>query len=165
MEEIIQRTMKTEQVEDLMERLSLSPNQLTEIWFDSGIEFLEQIKKRISRKRVFDAQFKLLLRDSAIAEMTPEQMFGKIRISQAYWSWWATMLWILAGDIDVQTTTDLAYYLERNNQLIPLFILKKVFYGSKNVQGRQRSSNIPASAYEEAERATRKSEKEVGSRV
>ena len=128
MQQKIYAIMQSKQVRQAADRLHLRKDKLWHIWFDSGLEYLEVLKNRIVRKRVFDAQFGVMLKNRAFGRLKPAEVFTIIGNSPAFWAWWSTQTWCICREGAFHDANELSYRLQTNQALIPNFILKKIFY-------------------------------------
>lgn len=139
------KTFDSPQVKKVTGKLRISTDRLSALWFDAGLDYLEILKTRIRRKRVFDAQFRpMIAKNPAFGKLQPAEVFEQIRKSDAFWQWWATQLWCICSEDEPKTVTELAYLLEFNEQLIPIFTLKKIFYGEQKHHAGEAVVDSPA---------------------
>ncbi|WP_297096447.1 hypothetical protein [uncultured Draconibacterium sp.] len=146
-------------------RLSVSENDLWEMFFESGCIYLEDLAEQIKRKRVFDALFKAFLNSPEFGEMLPCEVFNKIRFSPAFWFWWSVHFEMTCQNEFIESKQDLGNNLAMIDALIPNFILKQIFYGKQKPECRQRAAGVPACKTTTVRATPGKVRKEVGSGI
>jgi hypothetical protein len=160
------KTIESAAVQKVTRKIATNADRLTGLWFDAGLEYLQILKTRIRRKRVFDAQFRPMIhRNSDFGKLQPEQVFEQIKKSDAFWQWWTTQLWCICTENEPGSITELAYLLEFNEQLIPQFILKKIFYGEQKHHSGSATGLPPAAKTGSAAKKANQAAKRVESRV
>lgn len=132
---IFEKTLQTREIVKVAERLRLRGDELWNIWYDSGIEYLELLRQRIAHKPVFDAQFRALITLPGVASAGITEVFDTIRNSGLFWSWWAAQTWCICSEANLCDKTGLIYALQFNESLIPHFILKQIFNGKQKHEG------------------------------
>lgn len=143
--------IETPQVKQAAKRLRLNADELVNIYFDSGIEYLDILQLRIRRKRTFDAMFRHLISHFPdFGKMGPHAAMQIMRTSPAFWGWWSAQFWCICRQGAFADQTELFYRLQFNDALIPHFVLKQIFHVKQNTNGQQRAADQPADKAAEA---------------
>lgn len=133
MDKLINTTIESPDVEQVAGALRLSNNQLWNLYYESGMEYLSLLAQRIKSKRFFDAQFRPMRTNRAFSRLSVSQALAAIRFSPSFWFWWATQVWSLCRRPDqFSDETELFYRLQFNSERIPTYILKRIFYEKNN---------------------------------
>lgn len=133
------KTPQSDAVSKVAEKLHIKANDVWNIFFDSGANFLETLKIRIRHKRTFDLQFRFMLEKPGFGELNPTRVFSAIQNAAEYWDWWAAQMYFACRDGNgVYDRTSLLYALNFTEITIPGFILNKIFYGKQKHDGQPR---------------------------
>ena len=84
--------MNGKNIQAALTRLRMSEDELTELWYELGHDFLRGLKKRIQRKADFDQQFSALRKHVQFNQLTVSELFSKVEISNHFWNWWLNCL-------------------------------------------------------------------------
>lgn len=133
MEQSINKKMQSVTVLQTASRLGILNDELWNLFYETGAEFLDRLSMRVRRKRTFDAQFKSMLIFPAFGDKDFTKVMAQIRHSPSFWFWWGVQLWSTCHQIHFRTKEDLEESLQHIDNLIPHFILKQVFMASKNL--------------------------------
>ncbi len=144
MENAIRKNMQSEAVSAAINKLCLKDNELWQLFYDTGADYLDNLEKRLHRKRVFDLMFKRFLSIDGFGAKSFASVMKTIRISPAFWFWWSVQLWSRCNQFEFHTKTELIYHLQFNDALIPHFILKQIFYGKQEPKCRPGTTGIPS---------------------
>jgi hypothetical protein len=105
----------------------INEDRAYELLFDTGCEYLDNLKVRIKHHAVFSAQFGSILH---ILLYTPEETFRKITVSPVFWIWWATQVWRVCNHCllnDIIYRQGVEKMLCTSEALIPELIIEKIF--------------------------------------
>ncbi len=130
----VENALGTTSIEEARTRLGLSDNALLNLYFDSGIKYLEILKHKVTKKQVFDVMLRPIL--DRIGSMKPSEVFKKITYSPVFWAWWSAQLWCVCNEKQFNDATELFYRCQFNNAIIPPFILKQIFHVKQNTERR-----------------------------
>jgi hypothetical protein len=126
---IINVSLKSNAVVNKMNSLHLNEMDIWCVFFDSGIEYLENLKKHVRRKRVFDKIFGNML--ERIGDMHPAEVFNRILAAPEFWQWWSSCLWFACREVDTNNLQELTNHLQYSNVLIPQSVMNKIFDDEK----------------------------------
>lgn len=82
---------KSKPVTSIIDRYKLNEDEIWNIYYETGIEYINTLKQRVKRKRVFDRLFKPFVIN--IGDMMPSEVFRMIEFSSEFWNWWALNLY------------------------------------------------------------------------
>jgi hypothetical protein len=132
MENQVKNAIYTGYIADVAAKLNMSEKETWNIYFDSGLNFIDTLKLRIRRKRTFDLQFRYMLDKPGFGKLSPIFIFNEIQKSPEFWHWWASQLYFACRDGNgVYNKTSLLYAVQFTDITIPGFILNKIFYGKQ----------------------------------
>lgn len=125
----IKKSIESPSVRKVADRFHFKRDEMWHLYFDTGIEYLANLRTRVRRKRDFDWQFGPLM--EMYGKLPIKDVFDMIQASEHFWLWWGTRLWSVCHELEVSDKTELEYRLIFTADFIPLFILRKIFDGSK----------------------------------
>lgn len=84
--------MKGRNIQQALVKVRMSEDELTELWYELGHQFLSDLNKRIRHKFAFDMQFSSLRKYEAFNGITVADLFGRLTTSVHFWHWWLNCL-------------------------------------------------------------------------
>lgn len=119
-------------IKQLALRMSVRESAMYSLFYATGIEYLEQLKQRITNAEYLKLQFGPLL-SSGVLNMSPEKAFRKIETSSLFWGWWATELWGVYATNKPNNTSELSIRSMFTAELIPINLLFKIFENEQKI--------------------------------
>lgn len=130
MESTINKIMNSRNIAAAAKRYGLGNDEMWNLYYESGILFLECLKVRIKHKRVFDHVLKPF--SSQIGNMSLPEVFKMIEYSPSFWKWWANHLWCVCYNCK-GGIREMIYSVIYDNVYFPNFTLKNII-NDKNKQ-------------------------------
>lgn len=165
MKNAIEKNMNSAAICETANRLHMKGDELWQLFYNTGADYLDNLERRLHRKQVFDVMFKSFLHDKAFGEKTFPEVMNAMRVSPAFWFWWSVQLWSMCGQFVFRTKIQLEYNIQLNSALIPHFILKQIFYGKQEPKRRPRTEGTPSREATKSNPTQGKVRKGVGSKV
>jgi len=126
MENLIIKSIYSESVQKIAKNSRLKELDVWSLFFDSGCDYLDQLRNRIYNHSVFQAQFGELLSVIKLKQ-TPAEAFRAILASPYFWNWWSSQLWRVCYNFSNEPETEIYIRLMFNTSLIPQSIIFKIF--------------------------------------
>lgn len=142
MEQLINKKMQSVTVLETATRLGILNDELWNLFYESGAEFLDLLSMRVRRKRTFDAQFKSMLVYPFFCNMGFNEVMKQIRYSPLFWFWWGVQFWSTCHQIHFRTKQEFESSLQHIDNLIPHFILKRIFNGKQERKRKERVTEL-----------------------
>lgn len=141
MEDIITKSINSKAVRGI----SRKELDAWSLFFDSGCDYLDQLRNRISNHSVFQAQFGELL-STVRLNQTPGETFKSILFSPHFWNWWSSQLWRVCYNFSNEPETEIYIRLMFNTSLIPQSIIFKIFTDGEQQKNSTEQSRMPGFA-------------------
>lgn len=122
MENIIEKSIGSKAVQLFAKSERMKEVEVWSLFFDSGLDYLSQLRHRISRHDVFKAQF-----GGIALRSTPTEAFKSIMASPFFWNWWSTQLWRVCNSYADESENEIYIRLMFSSSLIPQSTLEKIF--------------------------------------
>ncbi len=167
MKNSIETTVFTDAVEGISVKLNVSTREAWNIMYNMGLDFIDTLQVRITRKRVFDLQFRAMFEKPGFGSLTPETVFAAIKHAPEFWDWWANKVFFACADSkEITDQASLMYALEFTESIIPIFTLNKIFYAKHKESGSSKAiGDAPGKEISPAANPAARVGNRVGSRV
>jgi hypothetical protein len=134
-------------IKQLAARMGVREATMYALFYETGLDYLEQLKQRITNAEYLKLQFGPLLSSGAL-NMSPEKAFQKIETSPLFWGWWATTLWGVYSTNKPNYTNELSIRAMFVADLIPINLLTKIFENGNIPQQKRQSRYVRPKAAE-----------------
>lgn len=129
MESSIIKNLQVPEIARVAKNLMYTDKQLLELFFESGMDYIEKLKKAVKNRDILKRQFGQIM--SSGYRITPEATFKKIASSPAYWRWWISIFWETCNFYDGISRSEFRFLLSGIIELIPSETLSDIFQHRK----------------------------------
>lgn len=144
MENIIQKLISSQSVQRMAKAKRMKDREVWSLFFDTGLDYLSQLRYRITHYNVFKAQFGDLMSDFQL-KITPDEAFRQILASPDFWNWWSSQFWRVCYNYGNDCETELRIRLMHNNSLIPQSTLEKIFINETRLKKSEKRTGMSTS--------------------
>ncbi len=142
MENIINKSINSKAVQGVAKGSRLKDQDIWSLFFDSGLDYLDQLQHRIAQYSVFKAQFGELMSGISL-KRTPNETFRNIMASPHFWNWWSTQLWRVCYNHGGESRDEIHIRLMFNTSLIPQSTLEKIFENEPRQTNKTKQKGMP----------------------
>jgi hypothetical protein len=143
MENIIHKALTSKTVQRMATSQRMKEREVWSLFFDSGCDYLDQLRHRITHYNVFKAQFGELLNSGSLKKTTVTEAFQEILASPDFWNWWSSQLWRVCNAFSNISADEIHIRLMFNTSLIPQKTLDKIFINEKRQEFSREQEGMP----------------------
>lgn len=114
-----------EQIQNIAAKLHITERRAWEMYYESGIDYIEQLKKSMVHFKIFKAQFGGLIQTGALDNLSVPETFRLISVASEFWEWWLIQQWAIANN-------------NYKFQTIPSNITYKIFQNDTKINNRRK---------------------------
>ena len=87
-----------EKIQNIAIKLKISKEAAWKKYYESGFEYIEQLKKSMVHFKIFKAQFGGLIQTGALDNLSVPETFRLISVAPEFWEWWLIQQWAIANN-------------------------------------------------------------------
>jgi len=127
-------TTTAEILEKLASKFRVKSDYMTELYYESGLEFIAQHRKRMQSSMYFNAQFSKMKAVGAL-NISCDDIYNNMEVSKWFWSWWLFVMVDTDKLHKPNTISDLMLKIELLCELIPDEVLIKIIHEKQTNNG------------------------------
>lgn len=127
-------TTTTEILVKLSSSLGVKSDYMAELYYESGLEFIAQHRKRMQSSMYFNAQFGKMKAIGAL-NISCDDMYKNMEVSKWFWSWWLFVIVDTDKLYKPKSISDLMVKIELLCELIPDEVLIKIIHEKQTNNG------------------------------